>query len=208
MVKLLSVTNDLKQSEQLRRSLHHFGWDYEFLTPNNYEGWGTKPAECYRYLKAHPEITSFFLIDSFDCFVLGTMEEALSKIGRDKNFLSAEINCWPHPEKSVLYPPSPTVFKHCCGGAYYMDSQTFISWWEEKSIPGDDNDQVWLTDMVIKYKPQLDYYCDVFQNLCGVLEPDFLVEGDRLTNKITGSSPIIFHGNGKTDMNYVYNLLR
>jgi hypothetical protein len=44
----------------------------------------------------------------------------------------------------------------------------------------------------------LDCYCDVFQTFF-MTEPNWFIKEPQLYNTITGTTPVVLHGNGKSD---------
>jgi hypothetical protein len=53
----------------------------------------------------------------------------------------------------------------------------------------------------------LDYNCEVFQAYSFIADDDFAYNNNRLENLKTKSTPIFIHGNGKTNMDNILNLL-
>ena len=177
--------------------------------------YGSKQVAYYNYMKAHPEYTHLFTVDAHDVFVLGTMEEALSRI-EDKDVLlfNAEKGCYPDPEKAALYPRANSEWRYVNGGCAFVYVPLFIQMFEENPIAEIDNDQRNLTDIFLsnKYNFVLDYKCRLFQSIAFRTTGEFgLYSWDNknyaFENYIFGTKPIIIHGNGRTPMDWVYKIL-
>lgn len=224
--KLITTASDYSKTAMLRKSLEKFGWDYHIIV-HPWRGFGDKILQTYEYLKANPEITHFFYSDSYDTIVLNTMEEALSKIeDKDCILMSAEMNCYPHPEKAALYPEHKSPFKFINGGGWFCNATVFKLAVESNPLTVETVDQVWFTDLFLNHPEyvKLDYNCEVFQTTAFVGDEDFSIEisqflGNRdlpdicgrkyffIKNNVTGSIPTFWHGNGHTNMEKFYKLL-
>lgn len=211
-VKLIATATDLKHPgyQQLKRSLDMFGWSYEILS-GKYKAYGSKMVNAYNYAKT-TDCTHLFIVDGYDIVVLGTMQEALSKIGdTDCILFNSEKGCWPYPEWAAKYPLIPSDWKYLNGGACFVKTDLFIKLFEDNPIDHTDNDQVNLAEIYLnkrnQYNMRLDTECEVFQSIAFEHPEDFGYASRRLNNNKTGSMPIIIHGNGKTDMNRIYGLL-
>ena len=53
---------------------------------------------------------------------------------------------------------------------------------------------------------QLDHDRLVFQTLCGITETDYKIENNIFITE-NKFKPTIIHGNGKADMNFIYELI-
>ena len=210
-VKAIITANDLNNEGfvQLKRSLDHYGWDYHVIT-ENYIGLGSKWINAYNYAK-QSDCTHFFMLDAYDTFVLGTMEDAIFRIPNiDGMFFNAEKNCFPDSEKAYLYAQNNSEWKYVNSGCGFIPKSLLIQLFEQNTINHTDNDQRNLTDIFLKnkYQFELDYNCELFQTLFLEKEGDFGLLLDTFTNRKTASFPIIIHGNGKSNMDRVYNLLK
>lgn len=205
---LLSTTSDISKCYQLRRSLIYYGWDFHFIQ-HEWRGFGSKIIETYNYLKAHQDITHFFYSDAWDTFALGSMEEALSKI-KDKEIIlfSAERACYPHGEKAPLYPENKSPWKYLNGGGWFASSELFCKMVEAAPCEYSTVDQVYFTDRFLEgtHGIQLDYECSLFQTIAFCPDTDFEYY-NRMLNSVTKKRPLLFHGNGHTPMQHLYDLL-
>lgn len=209
MIKFITTASEAVRCDMLARSLQKQGWDHHFII-HPWLGFGCKIIETYKYLKANPDITHFFYSDAYDSVVLGTMEEALSKIpNKDIILQSAERACYPHPEKEALYPKHDSHWRFVNGGGWFASSDLFCRMVDKVPIQTHEVDQVYFTDRLIEgtHGMVLDYNCDIFQTIAHCPESDFLTEVGRITNTVTGTKPLFFHGNGHTPMTEIYKLI-
>jgi hypothetical protein len=208
---------------QFRRSMDHFGWDYEIIH-GNYQAYGSKMVNAYEYAKRGSE-DYLFILDAYDIFMLGTPEEAFERVkytsGRKVSdiLFNAEKGCWPYDQWSILYPEVKGPWKYLNGGAAFVYRKAFINMFEMNPIKHEDNDQVILGKTYItkpsyligyyeQYIMDLDNDCNLFQSIAFEAPEDFNYSQGILHNNVTGADPIIIHGNGKTDMKKIYELLR
>lgn len=210
--KLIATVSDPQHLgwKQLQRSLDYFKWDYEPLI-EKYEAYGSKMVNAYNYAK-QTDCTHLFIVDGYDVFVLGTMEEALSRIReKDVVLFNAEKACWPYEQWSLLYPEANSIWKYLNGGCAFVEVEKFIRMYEENPIEHLDNDQVNLAKIFItkrdRYNLQLDTRCTLFQSIAHAGEGELDVTGQILTNNHHSTRPVIIHGPGKTDMSQIYSML-
>jgi len=199
--KLITTCSDITKTELLQQSLKKHGWDYHIIT-HDWRGFGDKILKVYEYLVANPDITHFFYSDAYDTLAVNKMEYALSKVEhKDLILMSAERACYPHPEKEALYPKHDSPWHFVNGGGWFANSQCFIEAVEANPLTVEVNDQVWFTDLFLKY-PQyvkLDYNCEVFQTIAFCPETDFELT-DKVLNTVSKSTPVFIHGNGHTPL--------
>lgn len=213
-VKLISTCTDYRHPGYLKfkESLDTFKWDYEFLNAQ-YVAYGSKMVAAYEYTKK-TDCTHLFIVDAYDIFMLGTMQEALDKIpDKDCILFNAEKASWPYGEWAKEYPEVEGQWKYLNGGACFVQVEKFIRLFEENPIRHTDNDQPALARVYLdkrdQYNMKLDTNCDLFQSIAFEHDGDFLIQDGnvRFINLEMGTSPIIIHGNGKTPMDKIYKLL-
>ena len=156
--------------------------------------------------------THMIYADAWDSYVVGDYEELITKLPDLKWWGSVEKNCFPHPELAKDYPSTEHDWKYVNGGGWFSEVDFFRKMVENNPI-NRKNDQLWLAEVFLKNKKEglpvgLDYNCEVFQTTGFEGPNDFLYnyEVGRITNLKTGSLPMIFHGNGRTDMSKVIKL--
>ncbi len=216
--KLITTASDPQHPGwlQFKRSLDHFGWDYHLIV-HEYMGYNSKIVAFYSYLKEHSEITHFIYADSYDSFALSTQQEAEDKFTNwDGLMYGVEKACWPHEDWAKEYPESPYPHKYLNGGGFMGSSATFIAMYEANPIweSGAMNDQVWASNIFLRGNNGsviLDRSCSIFQTIGHSGESDFAVlnlkEKKRVINLNTLTLPIIFHGNGHTPMEWIYEMI-
>jgi len=211
-IKLISTCTDTDHEgyRQFIKSLDKFKWSYDIIF-GNYQAYGSKMINAYEYaLKT--DCTHLFITDAYDVCMLGTMEEALDNIDDKESVLfNAEKGCWPYGDLANVYPRVDSRWKYLNGGCTFVEVQRFIKLFEENPIEHLDNDQANLTLTYLnrreEYNMKLDTDCSCFQSVAFEEEGEFDIVENRIFNLITGSIPVIIHGNGKTNMNEIYKLL-
>jgi hypothetical protein len=211
-MKLLTVATDVsnKKLYDLMVSADRFGWNLEIIV-TEWKGFGTKLIETYNHLKKNPQITEFIFVDAYDVIALSTPKEVIEKIkDRTKMLISVEKNCWPKPELASQYPKTDSEWKYINSGSYYSPSKLFIDMVEANPPLYIDDDQLyfsleWLKNQSIAL---LDYDCEVFQAYSFIADDDFGYENKRLQNLKTKSQPVLIHGNGKTCVDKVLELIK
>lgn len=205
-LKIISVCNDRSKAFQLERSLQINQYDYEIIQ-TRWHGFGTKLNQTYDYLMQNPDIAHFVFLDAYDTCAFGKPSELELYLQNTDSLISTEVNCWPDADRFNQYPESKAKFKYANSGSYYMKSELFKSLMENTYVGNDEDDQRVMTNWVLNHKLKLDYEQDVFLTLCGTtLNKDYEISGNRLLTK-QFTMPTFAHGNGKADMNHIYNLL-
>lgn len=200
--------------KMLEKSLKTHNWPYQvYIT--KWKGFGTKIIATYEFLKSRPDVTHIFFCDAYDVVVLGSMEEALSKIqDKSKMVIGAERGLWP-PDIQVYdskFEHFDHGFNYVNSGLYFAPREVFMAYFEENVPEYSTDDQKWLTEVYLNQKNGnivLDNNCDIFQNYSFLRDLDYNFDHyeRRITNLNTDTYPIFFHGNGKTDMTPIYQLI-
>lgn len=216
-LKLITTASDPNHPGwlQFKRSLDHFGWDYHLIV-HEYTNYNDKIIALQNYLKAC-ELTHFIYADSYDSFVLAPLKEVEDKYNQVASLMyGLEKACWPHGEKADKFPEGPYPHKYVNGGGFVGPVESFLDLLIARPIHEAMNDQVWAQDNYIKHSPYtnkivLDRDCSIFQTMAHTDPSEFdilLIDGEnRLLNRHTKTLPVIFHGNGHTNIDWVYNLL-
>jgi hypothetical protein len=200
--KLITTASNYAKTENLRKSLLKYGWEYHIII-HEWKGFGGKILETYKYLKNNPDINYFFYSDSYDTLAFQTMEFALSQIeDKDCILMSAERACYPHPHKEPLYPKHESPWHFVNGGGWFCNSELFIKAVDDNPLSVDEVDQVWFTDLFLNNPNfvKLDYNCNVFQTIAFCPESDSEFIGQNVRNTITNTYPTFIHGNGHTPL--------
>lgn len=203
--KLITTTNDRSKCDKLEKSLQHFGWDYEIIVHPWY-GFLSKIHETYKYLKSiEHEYSHFLYTDAWDTVVMQKPNFSLP----GGLLISAERACYPHPEKEPLYPAHASPWKFVNGGGWGGEIKAFIEMYEKCPPTSELNDQVYLTERFLNRERegnsiQLDYLCRFFQTIAFCPESDFKITGTDIINTVHSTTPFIWHGNGHTNMDWIY----
>lgn len=217
--KLITTASDPSHPGwiQFKRSLDHYGWDYHLIV-HEYTGYNSKIVAFYNYLKANKQVTHFIYADSYDSFILSTQKEVEDKFTNWNGLTYAvEKACWPYEDWAKEYPDSPYPHKYINGGGFMGSSEAFIKMYEANPIEQSDaiNDQVWAADNYLRRNRgdvKLDRECNIFQTIAHSGDEDFAMldfGGQiRMLNTFTMTCPVIFHGNGHTDMTHIYDLIK
>ncbi|KAK9501159.1 hypothetical protein O3M35_002249 [Rhynocoris fuscipes] len=188
----------------------------------NYRGGGHKVNLLRRALKPYKDNTSKIVMftDSYDVIFLGGVDQILQRfIELDSRLVfSAEVFCWPDEDLASKYPVTESPYKYLNSGGligYASDLYTLL---DSQRLKNKDDDQLYYTNLFLdktlreKYRMRLDHKASIFQNIHGAendLKLDTDVEGSSLENILTGTKPLVLHGNGprKLFLNSVGNYL-
>lgn len=207
------------------------------MPPGQTHVFGTQMPLVYKYVKSlhKTEYTHVIYCDAWDTVAMAGPEEleakcyALEKLMslrcNDPNglsfFGSAEKACFPKPELASQYPHVLSPWKYVNGGGW-MGSIDYFCYIYEKSPAVGVNDQLWLAERFLESKNgpdgwryTLDYRCAIFQTTGFENTGDFgyahnSEEGEygRLINFRSDELPIFIHGNGRTNMDKIYDLCK
>ena len=215
-VTFVTLTTDLNHPGLLKfkKSVEAIGYPlhiiHQIIKPG--QGvFGTQMPLVYNWCKSEKDFTHMIYCDAWDSYILGTHEEMLGKIEAVRElkwFGSSEKGCFPHPQLAVEYPEAPYDWKYVNGGGWLAEIDFFAKMVEDNPING-KNDQLWLAEVYLKNRKaglpvDLDYNCEIFQTIGFESPDDFCYDKTRIVNNKTGSTPMIFHGNGRTDMSKVW----
>lgn len=145
-------------------------------------------------------------------------------------FISTEKACFPDPATAKSYPGSPYPWKYINAGNWCGPIDLAIKFYETYGLAGNKGKHIngqreWHQAYLIAHKHQfpilLDIECKYMQSIAFEDPGDFSIIIDRkmdewptvlndfpkIKNNKTGSEPCVFHGNGRTEMNWIYDLL-
>lgn len=209
---IITVTNNIKHPglKTLIESAERFGWEV-YVIEADWKGFGTKLIETYSFLKQNPQIESFVFVDAHDVVVLGSPEEFNTELPSSSSIIvSCEKACWPVAELANAYPSNDVGdWRYINSGLYYADSDSFIKLFESSPPIYSDDDQEWFTRSYLRndYHIIRDFNCILFQSYSHIADDDFDYRDGRLINLKTNTQPIFIHGNGRTDMSQINELL-
>jgi hemin uptake protein HemP len=208
--KLKVITTADKEApgyHKLKSSLDLFGYDHELIIAHHEFGYQYKVLQnyCNNY---KGDATHFLYTDAYDTLTLSDQHEVMEKFTslNCKMLISAEKNCFPNFEDAHLYPETGTPWKYVNGGGCMFEIDFFKELCKNNPL---DYDPIWLMKMYFKYEEiKLDSDCQIFQTIAFSHQHEWELGTDkRLVNIGTQTKPIFFHGNGRTDMNWIYKIL-
>lgn len=186
---------------------------YPMVSLGNHQKWRGAPRqklEAVRaYLSRHDLKHSnklIIFVDGYDTFFSRNKGDIVEKFKIfDKPIvISAEIGYWAwfeHPSHPP-YPPSPTPFRYVNSGTYMGYAWAIYQMLDEelKKNRYIKDDQYLLHDFFLRHPKMvaLDYHQEIFSLLFGTEQKDFKYNAKtgEITNLITHTKPLIFHGNG------------
>jgi hypothetical protein len=148
-------------------------------------------------------------LDAFDVLCFGTAAEieARYRAFGSPLVVAAETICYPWPERAAEYPSCPTRYPYLNAGAWIGEAEYVRSLFRAAGadqVPDETNDQGWLTDLFLAdpTRLRLDTGCELFMCLTGAEGDVVRLEG-QWRNRLTGTAPLIFHGNGGAAMEFL-----
>jgi hypothetical protein len=205
---------------RMKQSVEKHGWEIEVIdSPFKFGG---QLQVINKWLQGYSgEATHIVYIDAFDNICFGDEFEVLRKFEafNCSMVISAEKACYPHPEKAIFYPEIESGWRYVNGGGWMGEINYLKTLFEHFLLP-DSHDQVWLTDTYLNQQEdiKLDSECEIFQTIafsnpdewekCEIAIATTLTPTTpaqiRFLNKIHQTLPVFFHGNGRTDMKWLY----
>lgn len=199
--------------QRMKQDAHDHGWtsflvigqDQPDMQIGYEKGFGMKVILFRKELDKLPPEDVVLFTDAHDVRVLATPEQVKQKFlhMHTRIVISAERNCYPHPEAAALYTthrnPSAT-YKYVNSGAIigYVGSlcQIIDTWIRHVEVAA--NDQSIWTGMYLKHQHdssyiRLDTQAEIFQSLY-LSHRD--LDPSTLQNRMTGTYPLVWHGNG------------
>ncbi len=159
-----------------------------------------------KHLRNSNKIIMF--VDGYDTFFVPGNQDVVRKF---KDFhkpivISAEMGCWPFHTPACIhktsYPKSPTPFRYVNSGTYIGHASAIYKMLKDvlQEHPQQKDDQYMLHDYFIKHPDQvaLDYHQEIFGLLYETSLNNYHYEDKTgfISNLITHSNPVVFHGNG------------
>jgi hypothetical protein len=209
-IKTIAVSNlpNYEGLLRLKASLLKYNIDHEIII-TKWEGFYTKINEAYKFCK-NTDYDLILFVDAHDVIFTGSID-GLYKLNYSRRdcVFSSEKACWPDSNLADTYPTKElsTPWKYLNSGSYLFKTKRFVDVYEANPPSLDCDDQRYFTSLYLEGKMDctLDTSCRVFQSVAFESEGDFTIT-DKLKNNITGSYPLVLHGNGRTDMEKFYHL--
>lgn len=208
---------------KLKSSLDRFGYDHEVIVHPFSFGHQMPVVQkwCNNY---KGDCTHILYTDAFDTIAFAGPEEVKLKvrdIGSDKTvmngwlagysgykmIISGEKNCYPHPERAKDYPESNTPWRYVNGGGWLVEIEFFKQLCIKEKLTQQSHDQLWLMECFLNDQQNIkvDTQCEIFQTIAFSNKEEWEETEDRFRNIGTNTFPVFFHGNGHTEMNWVYD---
>ncbi len=144
--------------------------------------------------------------DSYDVIVNASAVEIIEKYNKltsntSRIVFAAEMFCWPDKSFIEQYPSTGSKMKYLNSGGFMGNAAEILELLHDE-IQDHEDDQYYYT---MKYLQSistdrpilLDSSCEIFQTLNGCIDDiEIQYNRSRAKNKITGTLPCIFHGNG------------
>jgi hypothetical protein len=175
-----------------------------------YNGHGVKLKLVKQFLeKAAAGYSHVLFCDAYDVVLASGLDQitaCFQEFGAPIIF-SAERNCHPNPRMATQYPSSSTPYRFLNSGVWMGSTealQEMFSRIEADKVPDRTNDQAVFTNVFLRNPAPiaLDYQCRIAQSLHSSVG-DIAYENGRIINKLTGSFPCVFHGNGDTSLDQI-----
>lgn len=212
-------TNEISSTHEFRRSAAHFGYEVVNVAPERHHVGNARVIEllCEQFGKmTGPAMYA----DGADTFFVDTLCVHPKKI-----FYSTEKAIWPPTDEMKMawekfYPYGiPTPWAYLNGGAYCGPAELiaeFLQNYVLPNLPGlidDGHAQSAQAFGFIEAKKHgfpvfLDKECHMFQSIAFAEALDFSLNGGQIQNNITKRFPSLIHGNGRTPMGHIYELLK
>lgn len=197
---------DPARSERLYKSAAQFEWEVKAIIQEGFVSWVHKfiaPIQLIKALRGS-KYTHAIFVDAFDVIVVRDKASCLAsfkRLGEQPLIFAAETNVYPDKSLESLYPKIDSIFK-------YVNAQYCIQInWDgleefEKVLADSDQDHMAKFYLKNLKNPNvvLDTNCEIFQCLYGVNAGIF---DEHYKNTLTNSYPIFFHGNGKSNLDWI-----
>ncbi len=212
-IETIAVTNvpTLKGVVELKKSLIRYNIpSHIIVTP--WQGFYTKVNEAYKYCQ-QTDADYILFVDAHDViFVggLGEIEKKISKFPEHDCIFSAEKACWPDSSLADQYPGTDSQWKYLNSGTYLFKPQKLIEAVESNTPTIGIDDQLYWTQHLLSNDNLnciLDANCEIFQTLAHDNGDSFGMIDGKFTNKVTGTNPLIAHGNGRAMDEFDYSYL-
>jgi hypothetical protein len=190
-----------------------------YLVPNYIAWCGSFYAKAYgvnEFIQPLPDDELIVVCDGYDVLpfngcTIETLKTAIeTHFDANKVTFNAETNCFPNAALANKYPDVSSKWRYLNAGLFAGRVRAVKKMYATalKDIVRVGYDQHALSLLFLE-RPDLlalDYRCQVFQALYSgrmggkVNMSDFAIEAGIIRNKQFNSTPLLFHGNGLTDM--------
>lgn len=208
------VTNIYAPNRQTKEMVSSFERFHELaILPNKHEGNGQvirNLLACYKRAATGHEL--FAYSDGGDTYC-----QRKVLVPDDYILYSTEKACYPHEELAKQYTyKGKSPFKYLNGGGYGGPLKLIIEFFEKyglDKLPNGANGQheqmiAYLAAKKDGFPIMLDHNCEVFQTTAFTSAAELEIIDKQVHNKLTGTIPAILHGNGTSDMEWIYGGLK
>lgn len=202
------------ETQVVTQILKRHGYDYHPFVDNLWFGWPSKLHRLINVLVNEPELTGdathLMFIDARDVVVLDSPDEVMKRYFAFNHpwVYNAEPFIWSQESfQPEDYPTPGCRYRYLNAGASIGEIEHMRKWMSLWTNGGElpmeiVTDQDWMAHRFVEswpYAIMLDHNCDLFQCMCGS-DVCTEVSPGRIHNTLTGTSPIIIHYNGGTDI--------
>lgn len=210
MVVITAIYQPNDQTRQMVKSFERHGYEVAVLT-DPFRGNGDAMKRLYScYKRAVSGHTHAIYSDGGDTFCQSQFDFPTVLTW------SAKKACYPHPEMAKRYKYGnafKSPWRYLNNGGYGGPLDALIEFFDRyglNRLPNEANGQAEAMEAYLKAKEdglqiKLDTRCDLFQCIAHSEPTDFSFKGQLLKNNVTKTTPAILHGNGRTDMNHIYD---
>lgn len=162
------------------------------------------------YREVQNEHETMIYADCADSFFQNSFEPP-----KDRIVYQTEKACFPFVAQAPHFDKmSSSRWRYLNGGGYCGSTRLIIEFFEKYKLLniGSKNAQWAQQEAFLLAKSDgfpidLDFNCEYFQSVAFSELDEFEVKNGRVQNLITGTSAPILHGNGRSDMKWIYDLL-
>lgn len=212
-VKVITVaTYAASGLDMLKKSMRYHKADYTVLCQGEqWKGFGMKIIRTAEYLKTLPsDYTHFIFVDAYDVAFVRSVDRVMrvyNLLFKDQIVFSTEKACWPDVSLTDQYPLCEGPWRFLNSGTYMAPIKQFLELIDNNPVQMHDDDQLYFSKLFLQGKLVLDTKCEMFQSIAFADKKDFAYDWPGFRNRLTGSSPAIIHGNGRTPMDKIYELI-
>ena len=172
-----------------------------------WRGWGERLQWVARALAEVDSAELVLLTDAYDVLWVRPPAEVLAAyrtLGEPPLLLSAEVNCWPRAEWSERFPATGTPYRYPNGGGWLGrvgHVHALFQRYRLDELAADGNDQEWWQHVFLAEPDaaQLDSEARIFQCVQQA-EGHLVYQPGEIRNQVTGTLPVLLHGNGRADL--------
>jgi hypothetical protein len=208
MVIITYIFKDFWGTEYFKQSVDKFGYELAVnRTTDNPAQVIRALYECYKRAETGHE--TFVYADAADSII----QCPLPLIPNDRIIYQTEKKCFPFENWANNF-SDKSRWRYLNGGGYCGSTKLIVEFFETYGLwnIGNKNPQAAQQEAYIEavkdgFPIELDTKCEIFQSIAFESKDEYKYKDGLLHNKITKTIPSILHGNGRTDMKHIYNLV-